>query len=112
MGRQCVSAHDRITAPNISVLIIVAGMEGALPSVVGGLVRVPVIDVPTSVGYAASGINLMRDVSQMSDFSGKSDIFRKCITVPLPPAGGTTRTARRKPQTGRTGFPRRSDIAG
>ncbi len=36
------------------VLIVVAGMEGALPSVVGGLVDCPVIAVPTSVGYGAS----------------------------------------------------------
>ena len=36
------------------VLIVVAGMEGALPSVVGGLVSVPVIAVPTSVGYGAN----------------------------------------------------------
>ena len=36
------------------VVIAVAGMEGALPSVVGGLVRAPVIAVPTSVGYGAS----------------------------------------------------------
>jgi len=36
------------------VIICVAGMEGALPSVVGGLVAVPVIAVPTSVGYGAS----------------------------------------------------------
>jgi NCAIR mutase (PurE)-related protein len=36
------------------VLIVVAGMEGALPSVVGGLVDKPVIAVPTSVGYGAS----------------------------------------------------------
>jgi hypothetical protein len=36
------------------VVIVVAGMEGALPSVVGGLVSVPVIAVPTSVGYGAS----------------------------------------------------------
>ena len=36
-----------------SVIIVVAGMEGALPSVVGGLVRCPVIGVPTSVGYGA-----------------------------------------------------------
>jgi NCAIR mutase (PurE)-related protein len=36
------------------VIIVVAGMDGALPSVVGGLVRVPVIAVPTSVGYGAS----------------------------------------------------------
>jgi len=36
------------------VIIVVAGMEGALPSVVAGLVAVPVIGVPTSVGYGAS----------------------------------------------------------
>ena len=36
------------------VIIVVAGMEGALPSVVGGLVEAPVIAVPTSVGYGAS----------------------------------------------------------
>ena len=36
------------------VVIVVAGMEGALPSVVGGLVSAPVIAVPTSVGYGAS----------------------------------------------------------
>jgi NCAIR mutase (PurE)-related protein len=37
-----------------NVLVVVAGMEGALPSVVGGLVSAPVIAVPTSVGYGAS----------------------------------------------------------
>jgi len=37
-----------------SVVVAVAGMEGALPSVVGGLVRVPVIAVPTSIGYGSS----------------------------------------------------------
>ncbi len=37
-----------------SVIIVVAGMEGALPSVVGGLVSAPVIGVPTSVGYGAN----------------------------------------------------------
>jgi hypothetical protein len=36
------------------VLVVCAGMEGALPSVVGGLVGVPVIAVPTSVGYGAA----------------------------------------------------------
>jgi len=41
--------HRRLT--DASVLIVVAGMEGALPSVVGGLVDRPVIAVPTSVGY-------------------------------------------------------------
>jgi len=38
----------------MNVLVVVAGMEGALPSVVAGLVSVPVIAVPTSVGYGAS----------------------------------------------------------
>ncbi|MEP6691683.1 MAG: nickel pincer cofactor biosynthesis protein LarB [Gemmatimonadaceae bacterium] len=37
-----------------AVVIVVAGMEGALPSVVGGLVAVPVIAVPTSIGYGAN----------------------------------------------------------
>jgi NCAIR mutase (PurE)-related protein len=36
------------------VVIAVAGMEGAMPSVIGGLVAAPVIAVPTSVGYGAS----------------------------------------------------------
>jgi NCAIR mutase (PurE)-related protein len=39
---------------NANVLIVCAGMEGALPSVVGGLVSRPVIAVPTSIGYGAS----------------------------------------------------------
>jgi hypothetical protein len=37
-----------------SVVVVIAGMEGALPSVVGGLIDKPVIAVPTSVGYGAS----------------------------------------------------------
>ncbi len=36
------------------VIIVIAGMEGALPSIVGGLVNVPIIAVPTSIGYGAS----------------------------------------------------------
>ena len=36
------------------MIIVVAGMEGALPSVVGGLVSAPIIAVPTSIGYGAS----------------------------------------------------------
>ena len=47
-----LAERDRLEACN--VLIVVAGMEGALPSVVGGLVDKPVIAVPTSVGYGAS----------------------------------------------------------
>ena len=47
-----LAEQDRLNAAH--VVIVVAGMEGALPSVVGGLVDVPVIAVPTSVGYGAS----------------------------------------------------------
>jgi NCAIR mutase (PurE)-related protein len=45
---------ERETFEKARVIIVCAGMEGALPSVVGGLARVPVIAVPTSVGYGAS----------------------------------------------------------
>jgi NCAIR mutase (PurE)-related protein len=44
----------RTELTDAAVVIVVAGMDGALPSVVGGLVRAPVIAVPTSVGYGAS----------------------------------------------------------
>ena len=46
--------HEQRRLQAARVVIVVAGMEGALPSVIGGLVRVPVIAVPTSVGYGAS----------------------------------------------------------
>jgi NCAIR mutase (PurE)-related protein len=45
---------NRKTLTDARVVIVCAGMEGALPSVVGGLVGVPVIAVPTSVGYGAA----------------------------------------------------------
>ena len=47
-----LAVHEELFDAN--VLIVAAGMEGALPSVVGGLVDKPVIAVPTSVGYGAS----------------------------------------------------------
>ena len=47
-----ISNHEKLL--NARVIIVVAGMEGALPSVVGGLVDCPVIAVPTSIGYGAS----------------------------------------------------------
>ena len=47
-----LAERERLRAAR--VVIAVAGMEGALPSVVGGLLRAPVIAVPTSVGYGAS----------------------------------------------------------
>jgi pyridinium-3,5-biscarboxylic acid mononucleotide synthase len=45
---------ERSLLQRARVAIVAAGMEGALPSVVGGLVAVPVIGVPTSIGYGAS----------------------------------------------------------
>jgi len=47
-----LAEHQRLLAAR--VIVVVAGMEGALPSVVAGLVDVPVIAVPTSIGYGAS----------------------------------------------------------
>jgi pyridinium-3,5-biscarboxylic acid mononucleotide synthase len=46
--------HNRERLSEARVIIVCAGMEGALPSVVGGMVAVPVIAVPTSIGYGAS----------------------------------------------------------
>jgi hypothetical protein len=45
---------ERDSLASADCLIVVAGMEGALPSVVGGLVGTPIVAVPTSVGYGAS----------------------------------------------------------
>ena len=50
--QRLLSEHERLD--NARVLIVIAGLEGALPSVVGGMVRAPIIAVPTSVGYGAS----------------------------------------------------------
>ena len=47
-----LDVRDRLESADC--LVVVAGMEGALPSVVGGLVGVPLVAVPTSVGYGAS----------------------------------------------------------
>jgi pyridinium-3,5-biscarboxylic acid mononucleotide synthase len=47
-----LSKRDKLQSAD--VIIVVAGMDGALPSVVGGLVDVPVIAVPTSIGYGAA----------------------------------------------------------
>jgi NCAIR mutase (PurE)-related protein len=47
--------HTMLDEAQVDVLIVVAGMDGALPSVVTGLVDVPVIGLPTSVGYGIGG---------------------------------------------------------
>jgi hypothetical protein len=59
---------DRIRAA--TVIIVVAGMEGALPSVVTGLVEAPVIGVPTSVGYGASFGGLAALMGMLSSCAG------------------------------------------
>ncbi len=50
-----IPAVKKIIEEDVDAVIVVAGMEGALPSVVAGLVDVPVIGVPVSVGYGAGG---------------------------------------------------------
>jgi NCAIR mutase (PurE)-related protein len=50
--QRLLAVHEELAGAR--AIVVVAGMEGALPSVVGGLVSVPVIAVPTSVGYGAS----------------------------------------------------------
>ena len=60
-----ISALHRLAEPlaamveaDVDAVVVVAGMEGALPTVVGGLVAAPVIAVPTSTGYGAGGNGL------------------------------------------------------
>jgi NCAIR mutase (PurE)-related protein len=56
-----INALPRLQDPDVGCVIVCAGMDGALPSVVGGLTRVPVIACPTSIGYGMSlgGISAM-----------------------------------------------------
>lgn len=56
-----IKALPRLQDRNVGCVIVCAGMDGALPSVVGGLAKVPVIAVPTSIGYGVSlgGIGAM-----------------------------------------------------
>ena len=49
-----INALPRLQHPDVGCIIVCAGMDGALPSVVGGLVSVPVLAVPTSIGYGVS----------------------------------------------------------
>jgi NCAIR mutase (PurE)-related protein len=55
---------------NARVIVVVAGMEGALPSLVGGLVDKPVIAVPTSVGYGASFHGISALLSMLNSCAG------------------------------------------
>jgi pyridinium-3,5-biscarboxylic acid mononucleotide synthase len=64
--------RERLAAAR--VLIVVAGMEGALPSVVGGLVSVPVIAVPTSIGYGASFNGLAALLSMLNSCASNTTV--------------------------------------
>ncbi len=75
-------AHDRVTDVGVAgihrlfsrmpilqsadALVVIAGMEGALPSVVGGLVAMPVVAVPTSVGYGAGAAGVAALLGMLS----------------------------------------------
>ena len=61
-----VSPLERFTAAEVDVIVVAAGMDGALPSVVAGLVDVPVIGLPTSVGYGlgAGGVGALMTMLQ------------------------------------------------
>lgn len=97
-------AHrDRLNQAD--VLIVVAGMEGALPSVVAGLVDVPVIAVPTSVGYGASFAGLAPLLTMLNSCAagvGVVNIDNGFGAAIL--AGQILRTAARIPNTESTGL--------
>src|SRR5205085_9652312 len=59
----------RMMAEGVDAIIVAAGMDGALPSVVAGLVDVPVIGLPTSVGYGAGGQGLAALLSMLQTCS-------------------------------------------
>ncbi|MDO4581425.1 MAG: nickel pincer cofactor biosynthesis protein LarB [Bacillota bacterium] len=67
-GLHRLLAHQRLIA-EARVLVVVAGMEGALASVVGGMAAAPVIAVPTSIGYGASFEGLAALLSMLNSCS-------------------------------------------
>ena len=73
-----VAGIHRLLAQHVAlrdagVVILVAGMDGALPSVVGGLVRVPVIAVPTSIGYGAGFGGLSALLAMLNSCAARRD---------------------------------------
>ena len=78
-----------------TVIIVVAGMEGALPSVVGGLVGVPVIAVPTSVGYGASFNGIAALLGMLNSCAGGITVVN--IDNGFGAAFAATRINRQKP---------------
>jgi NCAIR mutase (PurE)-related protein len=88
-----IKALPRLQDPDVGCVIVCAGMDGALPSVVGGLVSCPVIAVPTSIGYGVSlgGISAMLTmlnscapgvaVQNIDNGFGAAAFAYKCIRV-------------------------------
>jgi len=88
-----IQSLPKIRDPQVGCIIVCAGMDGALPSVVGGLVDVPVIAVPTSIGYGASfgGISAMLTmlnscapgvgVVNIDNGFGAAALAYKCVTL-------------------------------
>lgn len=79
-----------------AVIIVVAGMEGALPSVIGGMVDVPVIAVPTSVGYGASFQGIAALLGMLNSCAGGITVVN--IDNGFGAAFAATRINRRKQQ--------------
>ena len=88
MGNSVVAIHDigvagfhrliqnRERLLDARVVVVCAGMEGALPSAVGGMVSCPVIAVPTSVGYGASFNGLAALLVCLAKHVGRDGAFR------------------------------------
>jgi NCAIR mutase (PurE)-related protein len=91
-----------MTADSVDAIIVVAGMEGALPTVVGGLVAVPVIAVPTSTGYGAGGHGLAALLGMLQSCSPGVTVVNIDNGIGAGAAGAlialrATRTAARTP---------------
>ena len=87
-------AHTEVLC-EAAVIIVIAGMEGALPSVVGGLVDVPVIAVPTSVGYGASFNGIAALLGMLNSCAGGITVVN--IDNGFGAAFAATRINRRRP---------------
>jgi len=83
------------TLREAAVIIVVAGMEGALPSVVGGMVDIPVIAVPTSVGYGASFNGLAALLGMLNSCAGGVTVVN--IDNGFGAAFAATRINRKRP---------------
>ena len=75
--------RNRDTLDQAHVVICVAGMDGALPGVVGGLTTCPVIAVPTSIGYGASFNGIAPLLTMLNACSPGTVLYIYCSTVTM-----------------------------